>query len=329
MTVAFINKTLQLLAAALIGLAFVGSSITAQAASFPDKTVRIIVGFPPGGGIDTLARTIAPLLSTDLGQPVIVENKPGASGVIGMNAAAKSSPDGHTIFLGTTGNISINPIFIPNLPFSVTTDFKPLMQVASVPFLIYAHPSFPPNNLRELVDYAKANPGKFNFYSSGKGGLPHLTGELLNSLAHINTVHVPYKGSAPGMNDLLGGHVQLGYDAVSIGLPHVKTGRLKALAVTGTEALSFLPDVAPANKTVPGLVAVNWYGMLVPAQTPDSAIAILNKAITKALNTPEVKSVLSRQGIYSNPTDPKSFGAFIDSEALKWGNVVKSAKIKK
>ena len=203
----------------------------AWAQPFPSKPVRIVIGFPPGGGIDIVARTIAPKLSEALGQPVIIDNKPGVAGVLGTNLVAKAPADGHTIFFGTTGNISINPAFMPNLPFSMDKDFTPLMLVASLPFLVYAHPSVPVKNLSELVAYAKANPGKINFYSSGNGGLPHLTGELLNNVAGIQTVHIAYKGSAPGMNDLIGGQVQLGYDTVAIGLQHIKTGRLRASAV--------------------------------------------------------------------------------------------------
>lgn len=298
----------------------------AIAAGFPSKPVRIIIGFPPGGGIDTLARTIAPKVGADLGQPLVVENKPGANGIIGMTAAAKAEPDGHTIFLGTTGNISLNPLIADKLPFSIEKDFKPLMQVASVPFLVYANAKFPANNLSELVSYAKAHPGQVHFYSSGQGGLPHLTGVLLNELAGVDTVHVPYKGSSPGMADLIGGQVQIGYDAISIGLPHVQAGKLKALAITSETGLDLLPNVQPANNTVKGLVAVNWYGMLVPANTPDEVVARLHQAIAKALNDPEIKADLGKKGIYVTTTEPRQFAAFIQAEAKKWGGLVSAAK---
>ena len=300
----------------------------AWAQPFPSKPVRIVIGFPPGGGIDIVARTIAPKLSEALGQPVIIDNKPGVAGVLGTNLVAKAPADGHTIFFGTTGNISINPAFMPNLPFNMDKDFTPLMLVASLPFLVYAHPSVPVKNLSELVAYAKANPGKVNFYSSGNGGLPHLTGELLNNVAGIQTVHIAYKGSAPGMNDLIGGQVQLGYDTVAIGLQHIKTGRLRALATTGPKRLAILPDVPSTSEFASGLEAVNWYGMVVPAGTPREAILRLNREITKVLEMPDIKEKLVSQGIDPAANSPEEFGEFMKSEAAKWARVIRAANIK-
>lgn len=311
---------------ALGGLVASTTSVWAQA--FPSKPVRIVIGFPPGGGIDIVARTIAPKLSEALGQPVIIDNKPGVAGVLGTQLVAKSAPDGHTIFFGTTGNISINPAFMPNLPYNMDKDFAPLMLVASLPFLVYAHPSVPAKNLSELVAYAKAHPGKVNFYSSGNGGLPHLTGELLNSVTGIQTVHIAYKGSAPGMNDLIGGQVQLGYDTVAIGLQHIKTGRLRALATTGPKRLAILPDVPSTSEFAAGLEAVNWYGMVVPAGTPREAIVRLNREITKVLEMPDVKEKLVSQGIDPAANSPEEFGEFMKSEAIKWARVIRAANIK-
>ena len=322
----------------------------AWAQPFPSKPVRIVIGFPPGGGIDIVARTIAPKLSEALGQPVIIDNKPGVAGVLGTNLVAKAPADGHTIFFGTTGNISINPVFMPNLPFNMDKDFTPLMLVASLPFLVYAHPSVPVKNLTELVASlpflvyahpsvpvknlselvasAKANPGKVNFYSSGNGGLPHLTGELLNNVAGIQTVHIAYKGSAPGMNDLIGGQVQLGYDTVAIGLQHIKTGRLRALATTGPKRLAILPDVPSTSEFAAGLEAVNWYGMVVPAGTPRDVILRLNREITKVLEMPDIKEKLVSQGIDPAANSPEEFGEFMKSEAAKWARVIRAANIK-
>ena len=318
------TSNLALLALALL-LPVAGDAL---AQAFPTKPVRIIIGFPPGGGIDIVARIMAPKLSEALGQPVIVENKPGAGGVLGTDFVAKSAPDGHTIFFGTTGNISINPVFIPNLPFNMDRDLTPLTQVSSVSFLLYVNPSLPAKNLAELIAYAKANPGKVNFYSSGNGGLPHLAGELLNAMAGISTVHVPYKGSAPGLNDLIGGQVQYGFDAVAIGLPHVKGGRLRALATTGPARLAILPEIPAANETLPGFEAVNWYGMLVPAGTPRDVIARLQREIVKVMAMPEIREKLIAQGTDPVGSSPEEFGAFMKSEATKWSRVIKGANIK-
>ncbi len=300
----------------------------ALAQAFPTKPVRIVIGFPPGGGIDIVARIMAPKLSEALGQPVIVENKPGAGGVVGTDFVAKSAPDGHTIFFGTTGNISINPAFIPNLPFNMDRDLAPLTQVSSVSFLLYVNPALPVKNLGELIAYSKANPGKVNFYSSGNGGLPHLAGELLNAAAGIKTVHVPYKGSAPGLNDLIGGQVQYGFDAVAIGLPHVKSGRLRAIATTGPKRLSILPDVPAANESLAGFEAVNWYGMLVPAGTPREVIVRLQREIAKVMEIPDIRDKLIAQGTDPVGSSPEEFGAFMKSEAAKWSRVIKGANIK-
>ena len=312
----------------LAGLGFAFAAFAASAQPFPSKPIRIVIGFPPGGGIDIVARIIAPKLGEALGQPVVVENKPGAGGVIGTDLVAKSAPDGHTIFFGTTGNISVNPVFIPNLPFNLERDFAPVTQVSSVSFLLYANPALPVKNLPELIAYAKANPGKVNFYSSGNGGLPHLAGELLNTAAGIKAVHVPYKGSAPGLSDLMGGQVQFGFDAVAIGLPHVKAGKLKALATTGPSRLSILPDVPAANESLPGFEAVNWYGMLVPAGTPPDVIQRLQSEIAKIIHSPDIREKLVAQGTDPVGSTPAQFGAFIRSETAKWEKVIRTAGIK-
>ena len=319
------NRALSTLVLCVLALGGMGSALAQE---FPNRPVRIVIGFPPGGGIDIMARIIAPKLSEALGQTVVVDNKPGAAGILGTNLVAKAPPDGYTLFLGTTGNISINPLFMPNLPFNIDKDLAPLMQVASVPFLIYAHPQFTAQNLGELVAYGKANPGKVNFYSSGNGGLPHLTGEMLNMLAGIKTVHVSYKGSAPGMNDLLGGQVQLGFDAVAIGLPHVKAGKLRVLASTGPKRLSILPDVPAANESVPGLEAVNWYGMMVLSGTPKEIIQKLQREIAKVINLPEIRDKLVAQGIDPAVSTPEEFAEFVKAESLKWGKVIRQADIK-
>jgi len=309
-------------------LALAGCAQLAQAQSFPNRPIRIVIGFPPGGGIDIVARVIAPKLAEALGQPVLVENKPGAGGSLGTDIVAKAAPDGHTIFLGTTGNISINPIFMTNLPFSMERDLMPLTQVASVSFLLYTNAGFPPKNLRELITYAKAHPGQVNFCSSSTGGLPHLAGELLNNMAEVNTVHIPYKGSAACLNDLMGGQVQFDFDAVAIGLPHVKSGRLRAIATTGPRRLSFLPDIPAANETVPGFEVVNWYGMLLPAGTPREVTGRLQREIAKVMEIPEIRDKLIAQATDPVGSRPEEFGAFMKAETVKWARVIKAANVK-
>ena len=300
----------------------------AQAQSFPTKPVRIVIGFPPGGGIDIVARILSPKLTESFGQQVIVDNRAGTNGIIAADLVAKAPPDGYTIYLGTTGNLSVNPNLYATLPFNIERDFAPLTQTSSVPFLLYVNPNVPAKTLGDLVAHARANPGKVHFYSSGNGGLPHLAGELMNTVAGIKTVHVPYKGSSPGLNDLIGGQVQFGFDAVAIGLPHVKSGRLRALATTGKQRLSFLPEVPSASETLAGFEVVNWYGMVVPAGTPRDVIARLHTEIVKAMNIPEIHEKLVAQGTDPVGSAPEEFGAFMKSETIKWGRVIKTANIR-
>ena len=299
----------------------------AGAQTWPLRPVRIVVGFPPGGGIDVVARLLAVKLSDSFGQQVIVDNRPGANGILATDIVAKSNPDGQTMFIGTTGNLSVNPVLAKNLPFNMERDFTPVMQTSSVPFLIYMHPKVPAKSFDELIAYIKANAGKINFYSSGAGSLPHLSGELLNSMAGLKAIHVPYKGSAPGFNDLIGGQVQFGFDAVPIGLQHVKAGRVRAIATTGPKRLSFLPDVPAANETLKGFDVVNWYGIVAPTGTPARAIERLHSEIVKAMNIPELREKLIAQGTDPVDSNPKAFGAFMKAESTKWARVIRDANI--
>jgi tripartite-type tricarboxylate transporter receptor subunit TctC len=303
-------------------------SAVATGQSFPSKPLRIVVGFPAGGGIDLVARLLSPKLAENLGQQVLVDNRAGANGIIATELVAKAPPDGHTILIGTTGNLSVNPVLYSSLSFSIERDFVPVTQTSSVPFLLYVHPSLPAKTLAQLIALAKANPGKINYYSSGNGGLPHLTGELLNLQAAVRTIHVPYKGSAPGMTDLIGGHVQFGFDAVAIGLPHVKSGRLRALATTGPSRLSFLNDVPTAAETLAGFEVVNWYGMVLPAGAPREVVARLHAEIVKVMNVPDIRDKLIAQGTDPVGSTPQEFGAFMKSESLKWARVIKAANIR-
>jgi tripartite-type tricarboxylate transporter receptor subunit TctC len=299
-----------------------------SAQPWPQRPLRIVVGFPPGGGIDVVARLLAVKLTDSFGQQVVVDNRPGANGILATEIVVKAAPDGHTVFIGTTGNLSVNPVLVTKLPFNIERDFLPVMQTSSVPFLVYVNPKVPAKSLDELIAHVKANAGKVNYYSSGNGGLPHLASELLNNLAGIKAIHVPYKGSAPGFNDLIGGQVQFGFDAVPVGLQHVKAGRLRAVATTGPKRLLFLPDVPATNETLKGFEVVNWYGIVAPTGTPSYAIERLHKEITKAMNIPELREKLIAQGTDPVDSNPKAFGVFMKTESARWARVIKEANIK-
>lgn len=300
----------------------------ALAQTWPQRPVRIVVGFPPGGGIDVVARLVGARMSESIGQQVVVDNRPGANGLLGMEVVAKANADGHTFFIGTTGNLSINPVLIKNFPFNMERDFLPVMQTSSVPFLIYVHPKVPAKTFGELIAHIKTNPNKVHYYSSGNGGLPHLASEWLNSLAGIKAVHVPYKGSAPGFNDLMGGQVQFGFDAVPIGLQHLKAGRVRAIATTGPKRLAFLPDIPVAQETLKGFEVVNWYGLVAPAGTPARIVERFYSEFAKAMAHPETRDRLVAQGTDPVDSNPKAFGAFMKAESAKWGKVIQAANIK-
>jgi tripartite-type tricarboxylate transporter receptor subunit TctC len=312
--------------ACALGSLCVTGIVAAQ--TYPNRSVNIVIGFPPGGAIDTIARVMAPKMSADLGQPVVIENKAGAGGVIGMQSVARAEPDGHTVFMGTMGNFSITPALVKDLPYNVAKDFAPVTQVASSGFMLYVNAALPIKTVTELIAYAKANPGKTNFSSSGNGGLPHMAAEMFASTAGIKMTHIPYKGSAPSVNDLIAGQVQLTFEAVSIGLPHVKSGKLRALATTGLQRLDVLPDVPTVAETIAGFNVTNWFGMAVPAKTSSERIARLNQSVVKALQDPEVKKTLASLGVNPVGDSPTEFGAYIQSEFVRWQKVINDANIK-
>jgi tripartite-type tricarboxylate transporter receptor subunit TctC len=297
------------------------------AQTFPSKPIRIVIGFPPGGGTDIVGRLLAPKLSEALGQPVLVENRPGANGVLGMDAVAKAPADGYTIFMGTTGNLAVNPTLYPNLPFNFEKQFIALTQVVSLPFLLAVNPAVPAKNVSEFVAYAKANPGKLNYSSSGTGGLPHLAGELFNNAIGSSMVHIAYKGSAPSISDVVGGQVQFTFEATSAVLAQIKSGRLRALASTGDKRLSLLPEIPTVAETIPGFEVVNWYGMVLPAGTPREVVMRLNTEIKKVLALPEIKERLLAQGNEPVGSSPEAFAEFIKSESAKWARIIREKNI--
>jgi tripartite-type tricarboxylate transporter receptor subunit TctC len=296
----------------------------ALAQGFPSRAIRIVIGFPPGGGIDILARLIAPKMSEWLGQPVIVENRPGANGLIATQGVAQSEPDGHTILLGTMGNLAVNQaLYGARAGYDMERDFVPLSQVASLPFVLVVNASVPAKSLRELIDLAKARPGQLFFGSSGNGGLPHLCGELLNLRAAIHTVHVPYRGSAPAFTDLAGGQVQFAFDALAVAQPFIESGRIRPLATTGPQRMAALPDMPLMKATLPNFEVVNWYAMVLRAGPPAAIVSRLSQEVMSALRQPDVAAL----GLDLVGTVPDAFAAFLRAEIAKWGEVIRTAKI--
>ena len=315
--------------ASRLALALMACASVAGAQTFPSKPLRIIVAFPAGGGTDIVARMIAPKLGEALGQQVVIDNRAGAQGVIGTELAAKSAPDGHTLFMGTLGNLAVNTALYGNkLPFSIERDFAPLTHVVDVWFVQMIHPSLPTKNPRELIALAKSKPGELNYYSSGAGGAPHLAAEMFNTMAGIRTTHVPYKGSAPGQIDLMAGQVQLGYDSMVQSLPYIKAGKMRALAVLGAKRTSLLPDVPPMHDFVPGFTLTNWFALVLPAATPAEIRNRLHSEVVKILRSPDIKERLLSMGAEPVGNTQEQFGAFIKAETAKWAKVIRDGNIK-
>ena len=268
-----------------------------SAQTYPTKPIRIVVPFPAGGTTDVLARAAAQKLTESLGQPAVVDNRPGAGGNIGAELVAKSPPDGYTLLMGTVGTHAINPSLYPKMPYDHVKDFAPVILVAGVPNVLVINPALPVNSVQELIAYAKANPGKLNFASSGNGTSIHLSGELFKTMAGVQMTHVPYKGSAPALQDLVGGQVQLMFDNLPSSLALIKGGKLKALAVTSSARAAALPDVPTlAESGLPGFEASSWFGLLAPAGTPQPIILKVNGDVAKWLASPEAKEKLLAQG---------------------------------
>ncbi len=301
----------------------------AAAQNFPNKPVRMIVAFPPGGATDIVARIVSQKLSEMWGQQVFVDNRGGAAGTIGTDLMAKSPPDGYNLFMATMGNLTANTVLYHNLPFDVERDLAPVTLVVKVHFVMVAYPSFPPKTVQELIALAKAKPGEINYASSGAGGAPHLGGELFKSMAGVNLTHVPYKGSGPSFADLLGGQVSLTIDSLAQALPYIKSGRLRALAVTGAKRAPMLPDVPTvAESGVPGYELTNWFGLVTRAGTPREIIHRVNADVVKVLQMPDVRERFLGMALDPVGDTPEQFGAYIKSETAKWAKVIKSAGIK-
>jgi len=304
------------------------SGATAFAQSYPSKPIRVVVPATPGGAIDLAARTIGAKLTEAWGQPVVVENKGGAAGIVGSDSVAKAAPDGHTLALVASSH-AINPSLYAKLPFDTVKDFAPVILTHVVPLVLVVNQALPAKSVNEFISYAKANPGKLSFASSGNGGAPHLSAELFKAMAGIDMLHVPYKGSTAAHPDLLSGQVPVMFDTVVAIAPHVKSGRVRALGVTTTRRSAVLPDVPPISQAgLPGYDTSTWGGVLAPGGTPMEIVAKLNAEIARILKMPDVRERMMNAGSEPGGGTPEQFKAFIDAEMIKWAKVVKDSGAK-
>ncbi len=313
----------------LAGICFAVSTAHALAQQgYPVRPVRLIVPSSPGGGTDITARLIAPKLSEYLGQQVVVENRPGAGTMIGGEAVARAAPDGYTLLMGIS-TLAINPAIYRKVPYDALRDFVPISQAVSLSNILVTHPSLPPRNVRELIAFARARPGQINYASAGVGTSPHLSMALFLSMTGLKMEHVPYKGSGPGVIDLVAGHVPVMMPNMLSALPHIKAGRLRAHGVTGTKRASGAPEIPTiAEAGVPGYEAVQWYGVLAPAGTSREIVAKLHGAVVRAVQNADVKARFLADGADPVGSSPEEFAAYIRAETAKWAKVVKDAGIR-
>ena len=301
----------------------------AQAQQWPAKPIRFIMPFVPGGGTDLVGRTMSPRLSEGLGQQVVVENRGGAGGNIGVELAAKSEPDGYTMVLGTIGNIAVNPALYGKLPVDPIRDLAPVSQTSVVMNFLVVHPSMPVRNVKELIALAKKNPGKVTFGSSGMGAADHLAGELMNRMAGVQMVHVPYKGGGPAMLDLLAGNITISFATVVSALPHWKAGKLRPIAFTMPERTSLFPDIPTmAESGIPGFAVRNWYGVFFPARTPRPIIDRMNAEVNRVLKLPEIVQRHNEAGIIPTGSSPEAFAKYIREETDRFSKLVREAGLK-
>jgi tripartite-type tricarboxylate transporter receptor subunit TctC len=319
-----IAKTLA--SATLAALALTAGAAAAQ--TFPSKPVRIVVGFSPGGSNDIIARLMAPKLTELLGQQVVVENKPGAGGAIAIASVLQAPADGHTVSMCTTGSFSIQP-HLSAMPFNPETDLVPVTQIANAPYVLMVHSSVPAKNVKEFVAYAKQNPGKLNFASSGNATGGHLAGEMFKTLAGVNLVHVPYKGTSQAIADLLSGQVQVIFDQPVSSMQYARTGQLRALAVGSLRRLAAYPDLPTVHESgVPNFDPVTWTGICAAKNTPPAVVARLQREFAKVLAMPEISAKLVADGLEPVGSSPEQFRDFLVADKAKWGRVIKQANVK-
>jgi tripartite-type tricarboxylate transporter receptor subunit TctC len=296
--------------------------------NYPTKPVRIVVPQSAGASTDLVARLTAQKLAEAFGQPVVVDNRPGAGSIVGTDLVAKATPDGYTLLV-VASSVTINPSLYKNLPFDPIRDLAPITQLSAYPNMLTVHPSLPVKSVQDLIAYAKSNPGQINYGSSGTGTGTHLSGELFKNMTGVQMVHIPYKGGAPAVTALLGGQVQLNFASIQSVLPHVRAGKLRAIAVTTAKRSPAAPEVPTiAESGVPGYDHGPWNGLFAPATTPRQVISRLNAEVVKALQTPEMKPVLSHEGADPIGNSPEEFAVIVKNETAKWAQVIKSAGIK-
>jgi len=326
-----LTRTARIGAAAILALGAVAAAPAALAQnidSYPNKPIRIIIPFAPGGGTDITGRTVAVELQKAWGQPVVADNQAGANGSIGIAQGSKAAPDGYTLILISASSL-VNQYVLPSVPYSLLRDFAPLSQLTAQPYTLVVNPAVPARNLKELIAYAKANPGKLNYGSSGIGGLSHLSGALFAQMAGIQISHVPYKGGNPAMVDVIGGNIQMLYSTLLQAGPHLKSGKLRALAVSTATRAPAAPDVPTMSEAgVPGYEVAPWYGLILPSKTPQPIIGKLNKEVARIMQSPEVAPKLAADGSLGVGGTPEAFAKLLKAEDAKWAKLVKEIGLK-
>jgi tripartite-type tricarboxylate transporter receptor subunit TctC len=308
----------------MIVLAMAAAAVSAQ--DYPSRPIRFVVANSPGGGLDITARTVSPRLSSALGQQIVIDNRPGAAGSLAAEITAKSAPDGYTLLMGAIGNLAVNVSLYKGLDYHPLKDLAPITFAVSGSNVLVVNLTVPAKTVRELIAVARAQPGRLTYGSSGSGNAGHLAGELFKSMAKVEMVHVPYKGGAPAMIDLIAGQIQLIFSSPPTAVPQVKAGKIRALAVTTAKRSAVLPELPTiAESGLPGFEADNWYGIVAAARTPRAIVGRLNAEFVRILNVPEVREVLLRQGLEAAPGTPEAFGAYMKSEYVKWARVIADA----
>jgi tripartite-type tricarboxylate transporter receptor subunit TctC len=321
-------QSMVLVFSALLGI-FSSAAAWAQTGDYPAKPIKIVVTFPPGGSSDAIVRILSTRLNEKLGQPLVIDNRPGAGGNIGLSVVAKSAPDGYVLGVGAAGGLTANVSLYPQMPFDVAKDFVPITMLAAIPFVLVGHPSVPADNIQQLIAYAKSQAGKVSIGHGGNGTAMHLSTALFTQMADLKLIEVPYRGSGPAAMDTLSGQIQLSITDLAAALPHIKAGKLKAFAVTSPKRLSNLPEVPTlAESGLTGYDSTGWFGLVAPAGTPASIIQRLNAEFTAALNDEGIKSQMRQNGMEPVPTTTEGLDAYIKSETQKWGRVIRQANIK-